>query len=216
MSRKRTAGEMEQEFVPDTLNRISKNGDVIFEVGEEATARCRLLVSSAILIQASTTFAALLGPRFREGQQLASANTNGPVTIPLPEDEPQAMSDLLRLLHLVNVPQLASAKDIKRIRSFAVAADKWCCVEALHLQSQGILLNSLNTLKAPDRDVSNPLEYGRPMTELASAALLLNQNGSFSSLIRRLLMHFTGSFLQLAPDVEANVLPLEFYCEFYF
>ncbi|KAK4496045.1 hypothetical protein PRZ48_013314 [Zasmidium cellare] len=202
---------MEQGVVPDTLDKISKNGDVIFEVGEEATPRRRILVSSAILSNASTAFAALLGPHFREGQLLASASTNGPVTIPLPEDEPQAMSDLLRLLHLINVPELAWADDFPRIFAFALAADKWCCVDALHLQSQGILLNSLNVLERLPGLSDEPFDEGKAVIELANAAYLLNQHPSFCLLVMRLLLRQTGSYLQLSKKVDGDVLPLKFY-----
>lgn len=192
MTRERTAAEMEQEAAPDTLDKISKNGDVIFEVGEvgeESTPRRRIVVSSAILSDASTAFAALLGPHFREGQQLASASTNAPVKIPLPEDDPQAMSDLLRLLHLINVPELAWAEEFQRIFAFALSADKWCCVDALHLQSQGILLNSLNALSGLPTPFCEAFDECKAIIELANAAYLLNQHPSSSMLVRRLLLH---------------------------
>lgn len=109
MSRKRTADDMEQETDSATgLIQLSRNGDVIFEVGMSEEQR-RIQVSSALLTMPSTAFVALLGPHFREGRNLGDAQN--PATIPLPEDEPEAMSDLFFLLHHVPIPALATGRD---------------------------------------------------------------------------------------------------------
>lgn len=66
MPKKRTAHEMEEAASSrSSIERISRNGNIILEVGER-----RMLVSSTVLSETSTAFAALLGPRIREGQDV--------------------------------------------------------------------------------------------------------------------------------------------------
>lgn len=99
---------------------ISQDGNVMLEVGQPITTR--LQVSSKVLAAASHYFAALLGPRFREGRTLLAFET---VNIPVPEDNPRAMGDMCRLLHGQNVPELADPDvSAERIYDLAVVVDK--------------------------------------------------------------------------------------------
>ncbi|KAK4496044.1 hypothetical protein PRZ48_013313 [Zasmidium cellare] len=186
------------------IDKVSQNGDVVFEAGEPGQQR-RILVSSAILTMASTAFAALLGPHFREGQQLGTSQS--PVTIPLPEDDPDAMLDLFRLLHLVAVPSLLAADDSKRMQSFAVAADKWCCIDALRLQAQGMLLAAVGQLGT---DVT-PL--GLHMAQLATTAYLFNHQQCFAGLVKRMVLGVAGSYLDIWRQIDEQTLPAQFYCK---
>lgn len=68
------------------------NGDVVFVVGDE---KYRIRVSSIILRNSSPVFKVLLGPRFAEGQQLFN---EGYVEVPLPEDDPDALTPILHVL----------------------------------------------------------------------------------------------------------------------
>lgn len=202
----------EAEGAENTLGRISKNRDIIFEVGEHEKVQRRILASSAVLCETSTAFAALLGPYFREGQQLR--NAENPVTIPLPEDGPDAMFDLLRLLHHVSVPELADNKcaetifawlremepdkNLRRLSAFAVAADKWCCVEALRLQSRAILLPQLHTLQ----NLLRHLDYHHSiicgdLAWLTTVAYLLNEEQTFAGFAKLLILHESISYLYL-------------------
>ena len=117
-----------------SLEKVASHGDIIFEVGRDVgDAPARMLVSSAILSMASRSFAALLGPRFLEGRQDRSPSS--PVTIRLPDDGPQAMSDKCNLLHLRNVPDLQICEP-ERVLALAIVIDKYCCVDVLRLASQ--------------------------------------------------------------------------------
>ncbi|KAF2165589.1 hypothetical protein M409DRAFT_55490 [Zasmidium cellare ATCC 36951] len=203
MSRKRTADDMEQETDSATgLIQLSRSGDIIFEVGMGEEQR-RIQVSSALLTMFSTAFVAPLGPHFREGRNLGDAQN--PATKPLPEDEPEAMSDLFRLLHHVPVPALATGRDAKRIFAFARAADKWCCSEILGLQAQGMLLAARLRLKE---------KFGRyefHLLQLIAASYLFNQDQLFASLVGMLRLSSKESFLDLCIKMDDATLPEHFY-----
>ena len=75
-------------------------GDLTSLVGPEDGQKAMIRVSSKALTLASPAFAALVGPKFAEGQALASNTITGAITsIPLPEDDPEAMKWFCRALH---------------------------------------------------------------------------------------------------------------------
>lgn len=71
---------------------IHANGDVVFVVADE---NYQIRVSSIMLRNASPVFKVLLGPRFAEGQQLRN---EGYAEVPLPEDDPDALTPILHVL----------------------------------------------------------------------------------------------------------------------
>lgn len=82
------------------LQRIDRDGDIILVVGTprhkpqktRPMDMRKLLVSSTTLIRASRVFATMLGPNFREGQELAASTQ--PTEICLPDDKPDAMAHM--------------------------------------------------------------------------------------------------------------------------
>lgn len=118
---------------------ITATGDLILLVGRPPKVKLR--VSSSTLTSCSKVFTALLGPNFSEGQTAGSAQS--PKKIELPEDGDVAMSDMCNLLSSKVVGDLLKPVSPRRVLNLAIAADKYACVESFRLQSQGILLNTI-------------------------------------------------------------------------
>lgn len=77
-------------------------GDVVLKLGsgDEATL---IRVQSRVLSLASPVFAAMLSPRFVEGQALEKSKgmADSTTTIDLPDDDPGAMNFICRILHFM-------------------------------------------------------------------------------------------------------------------
>lgn len=105
---------------------ILADGDLVLAVG----GLLELRVSSVVLKISSPVFKAMLGPRFAEGQALKSSSILALPTIALPDDHPEAIETLCRILHhqahLVNTP-IAPAL----FCTLAVTADKYGCIDAI-------------------------------------------------------------------------------------
>ncbi|KXT18366.1 hypothetical protein AC579_965 [Pseudocercospora musae] len=205
-ARKRNATEMEQSSGSDaniTTEDIAPDGDVIFEVGDET--RRRLRVSSKILSTVSPVFKTWLGPYFREGQ--LSRDASNPVTIELPEDQPQAMSDMCNLLHFrrvlelgfINVELGRECERASRVLEFAIVVDKYCCTEALYLQAQSILQygNHFGEERLPTSRDADTL----------TAAYLLNQGMLFRKISLDLIMCSTLPLTELRSASHPDILP---------
>lgn len=81
----------------------------------------------------SKVFEAMFKPHFKEGTQLADAATR-PVHIDLPEDHPEAMVDLCKVMHLQNSfidPNKSETPE--RILLVSLASDKYQCSAAMQL-----------------------------------------------------------------------------------
>ena len=144
---------------------IAPSGDLVLLVGDPVEVK--LLVSSAVLQDASKVFAALLGPHFLEGQP----TQGGPKEIELPEDDAVGMSDMCHLLHNKQVHGLLKNRPSSdRILAFAIMVDKYDCVDALQLQIQGILLGFL---------LQEPKPYPECFAKQMLAAYLLRHAQTF-------------------------------------
>ncbi|KAB5514896.1 hypothetical protein GE09DRAFT_1264300, partial [Coniochaeta sp. 2T2.1] len=120
-----------------TMVHIAPDGDVVLVTGK--TQR-RLRVHSLIANRASPVLNAMLGPSFREGQQLA---TNGSTEIPLPEDDADAMEIILNVIHCRNdeVKKILSPGELLRV---AIACEKYDCFVPLEFAIQTWLSQSGN------------------------------------------------------------------------
>lgn len=90
---------------------VDPSGDLILTVGSEQTPseasttadpqQTTIRVSSKVLSLALPVFAAMLGPKFAEGQSLLTRDSlsNEVLSIPLPDDDPVAMIWFCRALH---------------------------------------------------------------------------------------------------------------------
>ncbi|KXT02401.1 hypothetical protein AC578_7832 [Pseudocercospora eumusae] len=206
-ARKRKATEMEENSGSDTnitTEDIAPDGDVIFEVGDET--RRRLRVSSTILSMASPVFKTWLGPHFLEGQR--SRDASNPVTIELPADQPQAMSDMFNLLHFRRVLELEyrnkssdeESEHASRVLEFAIVANKYCCTEALYLQARGIML--YNRDFPATKTLPSHIDADR-----LTAAYLLNQGPLFRAISEDLILRSASPLTKLRSASHPDILP---------
>ncbi len=90
-----TAKEAEAQHAEATATAIDSAGDLILELGQ-TDVKTHLRVSSKALALASPVFAAMVSSRFSEGNELAKGSLR---PIPLPEDDPEAVTLLCNILH---------------------------------------------------------------------------------------------------------------------
>jgi hypothetical protein len=114
---------------------LDREGDLILVVGSVVESRCRrFLVSSKALSLASSVFTKMLGPNFKEGQQLRVSWSKGDgslLTIALNEDDADAMDFILSALHYktCRTKDRLSAEEIVKV---AIHSDKYNLSGALN------------------------------------------------------------------------------------
>ncbi|KAE9969057.1 hypothetical protein EG328_007114 [Venturia inaequalis] len=103
---------------------VDPDGDVLLLIGtDNSNPELSIQVSSKVLSVASKVFRAMFSRNFRE------ALSSMPVKIPLPDDNPDAILTLCKVLHF-DTADLATTHDIAKLQGFAVVADKYDCVLA--------------------------------------------------------------------------------------
>ncbi|KAK4493780.1 hypothetical protein PRZ48_014965 [Zasmidium cellare] len=163
--------------IPLMPRTVAANGDLLLEVG--TSPKIKLLVSSQVLTAASKVFGALLGPKFLEGQSTRSPQS--PQTISLPDDDPEDMHMVCRLLHgAVSPDELSHITDLE-ILHLAIPIDKYGLSKSLQFHNQALLLTALRSW---DR---NTTLSGDEMTCLATAAYLMERPDYFTNATRRLI-----------------------------
>ncbi|KAK4956309.1 hypothetical protein LTR10_005831 [Elasticomyces elasticus] len=160
---------------------IVPDGDVYLICGGAKGVASKLRVSSVALKTGSPIFRKMLGPSFKEGQQLAS---KGFVDIPLKDDDPEAMTMLCRALHLqfVAMPEELNPNSLMVL---SVAADKYDCTGSLRFASEVWIKNAMLTIKPVD------------LIKLLTAAYLFQQRKVFSAVGRDLLLKSEGEVKRL-------------------
>jgi hypothetical protein len=165
----------------EIMESIAPAGDIVLVVGTESR---RLLVLSTVLKKSSKVFAALLGPKFLEGQISSSSQ---PKEISLPDDDATAMSDMCHLLHNSQVKDLIESPSADRILALAVAVDKYDCVDALQLEIQGLLGYPV---------IREDLCFTDCVKNLL-ASYLLQHSWTFKLLCRRAILQSKQTFMSL-------------------
>lgn len=178
---------------------ISPSPDVVLVVG--TPPKIKLMVSSATLSNSSVVFAAMLGPKFREGQDISTAH---PKEVTLPDDEPETMSDICYLLHGKSVQKFLTATETAQVLDFAVAVDKYGCVDALRMQSHAVLLANLEFY--PDNEL---LTNGQRMV----AAYLLQDSRAFYLSTKNLLVGTTKPYHTLLEKEWSCHIPTLVLCK---
>ncbi|QDS75677.1 hypothetical protein FKW77_007587 [Venturia effusa] len=104
-------------------------GDVILVVGadDSESDQVSIRVSSKVLSVSSKVFKAMFGRNFKEGNELAKSST--PYQIPLPDDDPDAMAILCRILHH-NADDVFLPDDAAQVMQFVAALDKYDCMKS--------------------------------------------------------------------------------------
>ncbi|KAK7966915.1 uncharacterized protein PG986_001192 [Apiospora aurea] len=112
---------------PETMV-LDPDGDVTIKINCPRCAEVRCFqASSHMLSLASTVFAKMLGPDFKEGHQLRK---DGRVTVTLHDDDPDATERVLCALHY-HPNATTAAVDVERLVPMALFCDKYDCCRAL-------------------------------------------------------------------------------------
>ncbi|ROV92286.1 hypothetical protein VSDG_07238 [Cytospora chrysosperma] len=164
---------------------IHPDGDVVFIVGDK---KSRLMVSSVILRNSSPVFDVLLGPKYAEGQELSS---KGSVEVPLPEDDPEALTTILCVLHGRNdrVPEEIPGDKLCEI---ATLCDKYDLFIPLKFAIQQ-LLNARRLVNEPSE-----------LWLLMSAAYWFRHEKVFAKATHDLIKYHVGSFTTFARRTEIH------------
>lgn len=110
----------------EEIVKIDSDGDVLFIVSCDKVP-ARLLVSSKVLSLASPVFAAMFSPRFKEGSSL---NSGCPSEVPLPEDDPEAMTLLCNCLHF-RTDHIPRNVEFSLLKALALICDKYDVAKAI-------------------------------------------------------------------------------------
>ncbi|UNI19316.1 hypothetical protein JDV02_005507 [Purpureocillium takamizusanense] len=167
-------------------------GDVVLVVGKR---RARIQVFSVVLRNSSRVFEAMLRPEFAEGAKLF-LNTHGsaPVDIELPEDDPDAMGKLCKMLHCT-ADAGASPGGAQSLLDLARAADKYDLVSRVVFPATQWLTELMKRPAVRDAELLLGL----------MAAYTLKHATGFANLSRALMMQHAGSWCDLLkglPDVD--------------
>jgi hypothetical protein len=177
---------------------IAPDGDVILVVGP--TQR-RLRVYSLILKNASKVFAAMFQGSFAEGESLRrSLGGDVPCEILLPEDDPDGMCLLCRVVHGRTEKEGTFKLRPRQILQVAIAADKYDCVAPLVFAVEcWIKAADVDELKA------SPSK----LWDMTAAAYWFNHEGAFTELSLALMLGYRGSFLTFTDGSDAYGLALQ-------
>ncbi|KFZ20359.1 hypothetical protein V502_03214 [Pseudogymnoascus sp. VKM F-4520 (FW-2644)] len=178
----------------NSYNKITTDGDTILVIGPD---EARLCVQSCLLQAASKVFKAMFGPHYKEGQR--SGLNGSKKEIPLPEDDVGAMTIICAVIHHRNdiIPGEMSSSEVLKI---SVVADKYDCKVALkHAIHQWLDHRNVVSLK--------------DLTELMTAAYLLDEAQAFSAITYTIIMEHTGSYLSFAQDQIDFGVPWELFCK---
>ena len=170
------------------------DGDVILIVGAE---KMKLRVYSLFLKAVSKPFSAMLGPDWKEGQDMLGRD--GPVELPLPEGNAAALKIICAIVHHRSeiVPRNLTAGEIFRI---AVTADEYDCFDALEFASGHWLQPGENT--AAD------------LLLLTAAAYLFNNASAFKEITKALILNHNGSYLALPREELESAITWRVFCKY--
>ncbi|KAL1640812.1 hypothetical protein SLS58_006635 [Diplodia intermedia] len=203
-SKKRRTQSPTTGIDPETMiTDIDPEGDVLFYFeqpgeGEDTTIRhFALRVCSKVMKLSSPVFRAMLGPHFREGQNLSQATTEEPTIIPLPDDDFASMKIICEALHYKET--VLPANWI----TFAGLVDKYDMKDTMRFTSEAWLADEL-CKKGP----SDKLWYQEHPEELVLAAHLLDTPRAFRTASLALMRRHNTHYLDLAPLLlEEHPLP---------
>ncbi|KAF2431206.1 hypothetical protein EJ08DRAFT_632495, partial [Tothia fuscella] len=172
---------------------VDPSGDVLLIVGPQ---KQEVQVSSKGLSLGSKVFQAMFSQHYNEGTELRASEQL--YRLPLPDDEPQNMITLCKVLH-VNHEGLDLSADIEKLKAFAIIADKYGCFAA----SSFFLTVWKSKFAAP-----TTLDHGG----LMMLAYLSNDALAFRYHSQRLLSRWNGGFQHCQTVIDATeTLPKEIF-----
>jgi hypothetical protein len=184
---------------------IAAEGDAILTL-----QHLRLRVSSVNLSSASPVFKAMFGPDFIEGQAIRSAQH--PKEVPLPEDDPTAMTRLCFWFHHKQAPEDTGSLDLstvcgaKEFFSLVGLADKYGCMG--FFKPVGIALLA-DFAHIPGSSFA-PIEA---MIYLITASYVLDDSRHFFRLTRYLVMDYETAYSEQLSHASLPLLPSFFLRE---
>ncbi|XEV07515.1 hypothetical protein FSHL1_012802 [Fusarium sambucinum] len=179
--------ENPEDTHPDAIIDIAPDGDLILVVGPKKT---KLRVRSTLLAAASKPFSAMLGPNWKEGNDLR--HQQGPFELLLPEDDAVAMQIICVVIHYQN-DKLSRTLDADDVFAVAVAANKYDCAHVLRFARESWLRT-----------------YGKEshsLVLLAASAYLFQDASAFRVITGVLVLNHVGSYLSLRIDEVESFLP---------
>jgi hypothetical protein len=185
------------------LIEIDRDGDVTLQLtkhtdGGSGDSIRSILVSSKALSLASPVFAAMMGPRFREGQRSALGTLD---PIPLPDDDADAMIILCHIFHF-SYSALPARVDLDLFKNLALLCDKYDCVTSLRFISEQWLLMWENTTKKEELETLLFISY------------LFDRAERFSALSTKIVKGFSGNLKQLGTLRGFDAVPEELLSTF--
>ena len=174
---------------------VAADGDLVLALPEELYIR----VSSNALSLVSPVFKAMLGPRFREGNEPRSSDR--PIEIPLPEDDGIAMKHLCLLLHGRTGDSYSHGDRTfpTQLHALAVLADKYDCVEAISLPTEAMLSRFWNYR------TTQPLLMEQ-MGCLAMAAASLRLSPLFYAFTKSIVLDYHVPYMALKPMMPLDLI----------
>lgn len=179
---------------------IDPNGDLILVIGTSKTISLR--VQSKILSLASKVFLTMFSLPFKEGTGLASSVE--PYSVSLPEDDPDAMTILCKLLHF-QFSSFTQTPSSTQLRELASAAHKYDCVAAISVMTTKWLSDTQFHMDV-DGDVYDN-RGGFPDEDLLEASYLLKNHESFKVVTKQAVYARIGCFTAGPGDSTTEVLP---------
>lgn len=165
---------------------IDLGGDISLVFGPKGN-QVRVKALKPMLMMISPYFRTMFGPTFNEG------NKSEHEDIELDEDEPEAVINLFRILHLQYTAP--TPMTVANITGLAVVADKYDCVKAIQL-GLGALF--------PQMSMFMPAE---DIVKLAVAAHLLDRPQLFRSYTSRLMTAYSDSIPEYTRHQIAQRIP---------
>ena len=158
---------------------IDDDGDVLVQTNSK-----ELILSSKILALASPVFKAMFSPKFREGSTARSAQN--PLQLPLPDDNPDALTVLFHTLHFSSKRTFSSLGADLQLQ-IAQLADKYQCIASISGESGRWL-----------RSLSEGGYESSVLWTLSTIAFLMGHKDEFSKFTVKLVLGLTAMELDLS------------------
>ncbi|KXT13389.1 hypothetical protein AC579_9082 [Pseudocercospora musae] len=176
------------------LESIAPDGDTVLVIG---AAKHKYLVSSKRLSEASSVFAALFSPHFREGQRHRSASE--PVEIDLPDDDWRSMRRIFNMLHASPSREQGCTWWSGELLDLAISADKYDLVDAMRFGVSAIFSEWFQ-----DRSTCPSIHV---LGQMIAAAYLLEDENAFRLGTTQVVRLSTDSMTDLYGEKCCDILP---------